>query len=267
MLDSAYKKIKRIKNSTAGYRITTVVGAWVFYFLLAVVPLAFLLISAFNLFNVDLSDFLVARLPEEFKKAAFAIFDTAEKVSGGITVFFAFTVLTSTYALVNQMIKDGEFIYGRARKSKKRIPDAVFVLAFLALLFFVFLFAAAVFAVCGFAFFPYGTARTGKTVALLLFSTLLIIVCYIILILLNRFIAPVKIPFRFVSVGALVSLFIIVFGTVGFIVYIRFFNNYNAFYGSLAAIVIFLMWAYILMLGICLGAVEISKTLKKDKVL
>lgn len=266
MWNAAYKKITEIKNSAENYRVSTVAGAWVFYFLLAVVPFAFLIISAFNLFNVDFAGAFAARLPEEFKTAAFAIFDTAEKVSGGLTIFFAFTVLTSTFALINQMIKDGEFIYGVKRKTKNRIISAFFVLAFIIMLFFVFLFAAAVFAVAAYIFFPHGAARAGKVSKLLVFSTFLVFSCYIILVLLNRFICPVKTPFIFVLLGSFVSLFIIVSGTIGFILYVRFFGTYNAFYGSLATIVIFLLWAYIFMLGICLGSVIISKMLKKERL-
>ena len=65
--------------------------------------------------------------------------------------------------------------------------------------------------------------------------------------------------------GSLVSLFIMVFGTVGFIIYVRFFGTYNAFYGSLATVVVFLIWTYILMLGVCVGSVTISKTVKNEK--
>lgn len=262
---SAYKTIKNLKNSATDYRVSTVVGAWVFYFLLAAVPLAFLLISAFNLFGIDLSSLFAARFPEEFKDAVIAIFLTAKKVSGGITLFFAFTVLSSTYALINQMAKDGEFIYGVKRKPKKKIPSAVFGFAFLTMLFFVFLFAAAIFAFLGYVLFPFGTAHAGRGLKLIFLSCLLIISCFAILILLNRFICPFKIKIASLMAGSLVSLFIMVFGTIGFIVYVRFFGTYNAFYGSLAAIVVFLIWVYILMLGICVGPIFISKSLKSAK--
>jgi uncharacterized BrkB/YihY/UPF0761 family membrane protein len=36
-------------------RLSTVAGAWVFYFLTAVIPLVFLLITAFGVFGVELS--------------------------------------------------------------------------------------------------------------------------------------------------------------------------------------------------------------------
>lgn len=264
MWGAAYKKIKRIKNSAGGYRVSTVTGAWVFYFLLAVVPFAFLLISAFNLFNVDLSGFLAARFPEEFKTAAFAIFGAAEKVSGGLTAFFLLTVLTSTFALINQMVKDGEFIYGLKRKAKNKLPNSLFVFAFIIMLFFVFLFAAAAFAMAGYIFFPRGAAHADKAFKLIIFSAILVFSCYIILIFLNGFICPVKTPIKFVLIGSLFSLSVIVIGTIGFILYVRFFNNYNAFYGSLAAVVVFLLWAYIFMLGICYGSVFISKMIRYE---
>jgi membrane protein len=46
-----------------------------------------------------------------------------------------------------------------------------------------------------------------------------------------------------------------VFGTIGFTIYLRFFSNYNVFYGSLAGVIIFLLWAYILMIGLLSGVV------------
>ena len=55
--------------------------------------------------------------------------------------------------------------------------------------------------------------------------------------------------------GAFVALCIIVIGSIAFMLYLRFFNNYNKFYGSLAAIIVFLLWAYIVMLGLSIGAV------------
>ena len=40
-------------------RISTVAGSWVFYLCLALVPLAFLLVSAFSFFNIDAESLLV----------------------------------------------------------------------------------------------------------------------------------------------------------------------------------------------------------------
>ena len=48
-------KIKKFVKPFKDKRLTTVAGSWVFYFLLAVVPLTFLLVTAFGVFGVDIS--------------------------------------------------------------------------------------------------------------------------------------------------------------------------------------------------------------------
>ena len=73
--------------------------------------------------------------------------------------------------------------------------------------------------------------------------------------MLNKFICPHKLKFKEMAIGAMVSLGAIVLGTIGFALYLRFFNSYNAFYGSLAGIIVFLLWAYILMVGLVAGVI------------
>ena len=89
--------------------------------------------------------------------------------------------------------------------------------------------------------------------------------------MLNRFISPVKLKFKEVAIGGLCSLSAIVMGTIGFALYLRFFNSYNAFYGSLAGIIVFLLWVYIIMIGLVAGviinAVIKQKVVKKQKCL
>jgi membrane protein len=57
-----------------------------------------------------------------------------------------------------------------------------------------------------------------------------------------------------------------VLGTIGFTVYLRFFSSYNAFYGSLATVIIFLLWAYILMLALAVGVIINMKSYKKHSI-
>ena len=60
------------------------------------------------------------------------------------------------------------------------------------------------------------------------------------------------------------ALAITVIGSLAFMLYLRFFANYNKFYGSLAAIIVFLLWAYIVMLGISVGAATSTYLYKKE---
>jgi membrane protein len=249
------KRLKAALRLIAEKRLTTVAGAWVYYFLTSVIPMAFLLVTAFGVFGVSLSNELVSRLPEEFREAGETIAATAENASKGVTVFFVVTVVFSCTTLLNQMSKDGDFIYGMKSKTKRGVMRRIWALVALASLFFAFLSMAFLFA---FGRFIFNGAKQGgiiKLIITIMAFLLVILFGYVIIILLNRFISPVRLCFSEMALGSLVSLAVVVLGTIYFTIYLRFFANYNAFYGSLAGIVVFLLWAYILMLGLVVGAI------------
>ena len=106
---NTFSKLIRIINEK---RLTTVAGAWVYYFLSSVIPLAFLIVTAFSVFGINVTSDIVSRLPEEFRLAGETIVQTAKKASKGVTLFFIITVIFSCTTLLNQMSKDGDFIYG-----------------------------------------------------------------------------------------------------------------------------------------------------------
>ena len=79
-------------------RLSTVAGAWVYYFLMSVIPLAFLLATAFGVFGINVLNDLVSRLPQEFRATGLAIRDAADNVSRSATLLFIITVkLSITY--------------------------------------------------------------------------------------------------------------------------------------------------------------------------
>ncbi len=251
------KKIpaRKLINAFKEVRLTTVAGAWVYYFLTSLIPLMFLLVSAFSVFGVSITKDLASRLPEEFREAGFAIASTAENASNGATVFFVITVIFSCTTLLNQMSKDGDYIYGAKSKTKRGLMRRLWAFFALGLLFLLFLGVAFLFAFSS-SLKSQVTLFAEKNVFLTIFAFLFtIIFSYAIIILLNKFISPIKLKTKQLLLGALVSLFIMVFGTIGFTVYLRFFSNYNVFYGSLAGVIIFLLWAYILMIGLVTGVV------------
>ncbi len=236
-------------------RLTTVAGAWVFYFLTSVIPIVFLAITAFGVFGVNFSMEFVSRLPDELRPAGEAIISTAENASKGATALFIFTVFFSSSALLNQMSKDGDFILGNGKKHKRGVLRRLWAITAMISIFLVFL---------GVAFLTafgntlinkkYFSGKREMFLTLMIF-TAVIVFGYFIIIMLNRFISPVKLKFKVNAIGSLCSLFIIVLGTIGFVLYLRFFNSYNAFYGSLATIIVFLLWAYILMVGLVFGTI------------
>lgn len=245
-------------------RLITVAGSWVFFFLLSVVPLFFLLIVAFGVFGVDISLSLVGKIPEEFKSTVQAIIEAANNVSKGTTVFFVITSIISCSSLLNRFSKDGDYIYGLYSKRKRGVFRRLWALVAIAVLFAVFLISAVFVMFGNFLIETLGWGKLKGLVAVLFFA-FIIFLAYILIILLNLFISPVKVSFRELLVGSFVSLVVIVLGTIGFILYLRFFNTYNAFYGSLAGIIVFLLWAYIAMIGLVLGTIVNMLIFKNKK--
>ncbi|MBR1983270.1 MAG: YihY/virulence factor BrkB family protein [Clostridia bacterium] len=242
-------------------RITTVAGAWVYYFLTALLPILFLALTAFSVFGVNLSEAIVLRLPVEFSKVGEALFSTASNASGGITVFFFVAVLYSGSTLLNQMLKDGEHIYEHKKSYKYGFLRRVISLLAIGVLFIVFM-ACAIFSAFQNVILSGFNANDSKfKIILVVFSV--IIVSYFLINLLNKFICPVKRKFYSFLLGSLVSLFIIVLGTIAFMVWLRLLKPYNAFYGSLAGVIAFLFWTYIVMLGLVIGVCFNVKTFNK----
>ncbi len=64
--------------------------------------------------------------------------------------------------------------------------------------------------------------------------------------------------YRFISPGSSLATALLILGTIGFNYYIANFSNYNALYGSIGTLIIFLIWlffnAFILMIGFELNA-------------
>ena len=72
--------------------------------------------------------------------------------------------------------------------------------------------------------------------------------------------------FRWVSVGAAVAILIWVLASVGFGFYVSHFGSYNKTYGSLAGVIVFLLWLWITNLALLFGA-EIDAELERARQL
>jgi membrane protein len=72
--------------------------------------------------------------------------------------------------------------------------------------------------------------------------------------------------FRWLSVGALVAIVIWVVASVAFALYVATFGSYNRTYGSLAGVVVGLLWIWITNLALLLGA-EIDSELERGRQL
>lgn len=72
--------------------------------------------------------------------------------------------------------------------------------------------------------------------------------------------------FRWISVGALVAIVVLAIATLGFVLYVTNFSNYERTYGSMAGIIVFLLWLWIANLALLFGA-EFDAELERGRQL
>jgi membrane protein len=94
---------------------------------------------------------------------------------------------------------------------------------------------------------------------------LLVLLAGLVLSLLNWIAPNVQPPrFRWFTVGGAVSLLLWIAASIGFGFYVANFGNYNATYGALGAVIVFLVWMYIGNCAILFG-VEINAELQRGR--
>jgi len=72
--------------------------------------------------------------------------------------------------------------------------------------------------------------------------------------------------FRWISVGAVIAIVVLVLATVGFGIYVANFSNYDRTYGSFAGVIVFLLWLWIANLALLFGA-EFDAELERGRQL
>jgi membrane protein len=72
--------------------------------------------------------------------------------------------------------------------------------------------------------------------------------------------------FRWISLGALLAIVVLALATTAFAVYVANFSNYDRTYGSLAGIIVFLLWLWIANLALLFGA-EFDAELERGRQL
>jgi membrane protein len=72
--------------------------------------------------------------------------------------------------------------------------------------------------------------------------------------------------FRWISLGAVLAIVVLALGSVGFAIYVNAFSHYDRTYGSLAGVIVFLLWLWIANLALLFGA-EFDAELERGREL
>jgi membrane protein len=161
------------------------------------------------------------------------------------------------------MRKSGEIIYDhpRPKKGLRLRLTALLLLLVVMSLFFAF---AIVFAVGTFLFSRFLSPRWEVFAD----YALLISLSFALVLLLNAYVCPYKARLRSFLGGTAITVLAWVVAVIGFSVYLQI-SNLDKLYGALSAIIVFLLWLYILMIGFIVGVIlnseQILKKQKKQK--
>jgi membrane protein len=93
---------------------------------------------------------------------------------------------------------------------------------------------------------------------------LLAVLSFLLVMLLNVYICPYKVHFKRFLWGASITLVAWALAVFGFSVYIKI-SNVGRLYGALSAVIIFLLWLYVLMICFIVGVIINSEKITAEK--
>ena len=252
----------RLWHKSMGDRIFDEAASLAFFLLLAVFPAAIFLLSLLPYFSIPhleqaILDLLHQVLPEQ---AANLFEGTIRYVNSGnneglLTFGLLFTLWSSSagfFALIDQI--------NIIREVKTRRPFwKARGVAILFMLFFALLIIGSLsLVIFGGVMQSWAAALIGWSQPMRLFFATLrwIIIAAALLLFLAvaySFGPDVKVRFRFLSAGNIVAAALIALASIGFRFYVFEFGDYSATYGSLAAIIILMMWMYLAGIAMLVG--------------
>ena len=94
---------------------------------------------------------------------------------------------------------------------------------------------------------------------------LLAVVSFLLIMLLNVYICPYKAKMRLFLPGSLITLAAWIAAIVGFSIYLKI-SNVTRLYGALSALIVFLLWLYLLMIGFIVGVILNSEIIAKRQI-
>lgn len=252
-------KVERIKkiyrwgkahyDVLAQKKYTTIAGTLVFFLILSVVPFTFWLTLLFGKFLVDTEEVLNLEAFTQVKNLLIFLQENAKVASAGASFFLGVTSLYSASNFFYHLRRSGEIIYDMSRKKggwKVRISALLLTVAtmllltlFLAILvgmlyIFRWLFPVWLAEICGF----FG----------------LLFIAFLICWALNVYLCPFRLRLRDGIRGSVLTSLLWGLSTVGFSIYLRL-SNLSKLYGAITAIVVFLLWAYLMMICFVVGVI------------
>jgi membrane protein len=234
-----------------------------FYLTLAIFPAIILLMTIIPYLPIDqvdeaIMDLLGQALPDEaFNMVAGVVTEVTTDRRGGLLSFSllgtVWAASTGMYAIMQQL--NITYDVKEARSFIRARGTAIM----LSLLFGLLVIGAFSLIVLGGVIQDWLGTRVGFSDALLrlfvVFRWLVVVLALLLGFAMIYYYAPnVEQKFSFITPGSLIGVTIIIIASLGFAFYTSNFDDYSATYGSIGAVIILMMWLYIVGLVILIGS-------------
>ena len=244
-------------------KYTTFAGTLVFFFIMSVVPLSFWVSLLIGKASLPMEKIFNLGVFQSVKDVFLYVQNEARNATSGVTVLLLVTSLYSATNLFYQMRRSGEVIYGYTRtNSGLRVRLGALALTgiimLLCILFFVLL-------ALGSMLFSNLLSPVWEKVADYI---LLIALSFCLVLLLNAYTCPYKRPLKTFLKGTLLTVLAWMFAVTGFAIYLKI-GNLSRLYGALSAIIVFLLWLYVIMVcfiaGVIINSEDVTAPLSRRK--
>ncbi len=256
-LTESFEFVKKKYDLLSFKKYTTIAGTLVFFLIMSLVPLTFWLTLLFGKLPVDVDEIFDLPVFGSVKNILEYIRMEAESATTGASVFLLLTTLYSSTNLFYQMRRSGELIYDFHQKKGLLVRFGAFLLMLL-LMTSVLVFML-VFAFGSFVF----SKILSPLVQIFLTYLLLFALSFFLVLLLNVYICPFRVPIRLFLKGTLITVGAWTVALIGFGVYLKI-GNLSRLYGALSALIVFLLWLYVLMICFIAGVIFNSEKIAKD---
>lgn len=228
-------------------RFSTIAGTLVYFLLMSIAPFLLWLTLVFG--NVNVERIFSHELFESARPVLHYLKASAESAAGGAGIIFLLTSLYSSTNFFYHLRRSGEIIYNSKRvKGGIKLRLASLLLIFAAITLVAVLAGFSVVATWVLEkYLPYLLAETISAV----FMTA---IAFAVALVLNLFACPYKIKISEALSGSLLTTALWLVFLIGFSVYMRFASP-ERLYGKIAAIIIFLLWCYIMMNCFVIGVI------------
>lgn len=237
-------------------KYTTLAGTLVFFLVMAIMPLAVWLTLVFGKLNLPVDELIEMPVFSSVKNVLLYLRKEARTQTSGASFFLIATALYSATGLFYHLRRSGELIYGynRVKSGWKIRISAVFVT-----------FAVMILSVLSVLLIAFGTLIFNKLFTGWIASTLgyllMIAVSFFLVLLLNAYACPYKVPLKEYFLGSFLTAGAWAVALVGFAVYLKF-GNTGRLYGALSAVIVFMLWLYVLTVCFVSGMILGSEKIK-----